>query len=192
MKKLLKEIGKCEVCKAYLPLGPRPIVTAHPNAKIVIIGQAPGTRVHESGIPWDDPSGRQLRKWLGVTDEVFYDASKFALIPMGFCYPGKGKSGDLPPRKECAPLWHKAVLDQMPKLQLTFVIGIYAQKYYLKGNIKRNLTETVRAHNDYYPDYFPLPHPSPRNRFWLSKHPWFDKEVVPLIQLRVAELIEIT
>lgn len=191
MKKLLEEIGKCEVCKAYLPLGPRPIVAAHPKAKIAIIGQAPGRKVHETGIPWDDPSGRQLRKWLGVSDETFYDTSKIALIPMGFCYPGKGKSGDLPPRKECAPLWHNALLDHMPQLQLTLVIGIYAQKYYLKGNTKKNLTETVRAYRDYNPDYFPLPHPSPRNRFWLSKHLWFEKEVVPKMQSRISELLEI-
>jgi len=192
MRKLLKEIGECEVCKAYLPLGPRPIVAAHPKAKIAIIGQAPGTKVHKTGIPWDDPSGRQLRKWLGVVDDVFYDASKFALIPMGFCYPGKGKSGDLPPREECAPLWHNALLEKMPQLQLTLAIGMYAQKYYLKDAIKKNLTETVRAYSDYGPDFFPLPHPSPRNRFWLSKHPWFEKEVVPKMQLRISELLEIT
>lgn len=191
MKRLLEEIGKCEVCKAHLPLGPRPIVRAHPYAKIVIIGQAPGTKVHNTGVPWDDPSGKQLRKWLGVTDEIFYDASKIALVPMGFCYPGKGKSGDLPPRQECAPLWHGALLDKMPQLQLSFVIGMYAQKYYLQGHIKKNLTATVRAFQEYGPAYFPLPHPSPRNRFWLSKNPWFEKEVVPHIQLKVAELLAI-
>lgn len=189
MQNLLEEIRKCEVCKAHLPLGPRPIVAAHPAAKIVIIGQAPGTKVHETGIPWDDPSGRQLRKWLGVTDEVFYDESKIALIPMGFCYPGKGKSGDLPPRTECAPLWHELLMQKMPKLQLILVIGIYAQKYYLKDNAKKNLTETVKAYSEYAPKYIPLPHPSPRNRFWLTKNPWFDKVVVPHLRARIIELI---
>ncbi|MBT8185212.1 MAG: uracil-DNA glycosylase family protein [Eudoraea sp.] len=190
MRKLLSEIGKCEVCRSHLPLGPRPIVKAHPDSKIVIIGQAPGTAVHQTGIPWDDPSGRQLRKWLGVSDDTFYDARKIALIPMGFCYPGKGKSGDLAPRKECAPLWHNALLDKMPKLQLTIVIGNYAQKYYLKDSIKKNLTETVRAFHEYGPDFFPLPHPSPRNRFWLTKHQWFEKEVVPEIRSRTMKVLE--
>lgn len=189
MQNLLAEIRKCEVCKAHLPLGPRPIVAAHPDAKIVIIGQAPGTKVHETGVPWDDPSGRQLRKWLGVSDEVFYDAAKIALIPMGFCYPGKGKSGDLPPRTECAPLWHESLMQKMPKLQLIIVIGTYAQNYYLKGSTKKNLTETVKAYREYGPSYFPLPHPSPRNRFWLSKNPWFDKEVVPELQQLVLPLV---
>lgn len=189
MQKLLKDIRKCEVCKAHLPLGPRPIVAAHPDAKIVIIGQAPGTRVHKTGVPWDDPSGRQLRKWLGVTDEVFYDASKIALIPMGFCYPGKGKSGDLAPRVECAPLWHEPLMQKMPKLQLIVVIGIYAQSHYLKGLTKKNLTETVRAFRDYGPQNFPLPHPSPRNRFWLSKNPWFAQLVIPKLQETVAGLL---
>lgn len=189
MKKLLKEIEKCKVCSAHLPLGPRPVVTAHPDARIVIIGQAPGTKVHNTGVPWDDPSGRQLRKWLGITDETFYDPSKIALMPMGFCYPGKGKSGDLPPRPECAPLWHNDLLEKMPQLQLTLVIGMYAQKYYLKGQVKKNLTTTVRAYQDYFPEYFPLPHPSPRNRFWLSKHPWFEKEVVPKVQQKITELL---
>jgi uracil-DNA glycosylase len=156
---------------------------------MAIIGQAPGTKVHETGIPWDDPSGRQLRKWLGVTDEVFYDPSMIALIPMGFCYPGKGKSGDLPPRPECAPLWHEALLRKMPELQLIVVIGIYAQAYYLKGDAKKNLTETVKAYHDYLPEHFPLPHPSPRNRFWLSKNQWFEKEVVPELKKRVSAAI---
>ncbi|MEX0291477.1 MAG: uracil-DNA glycosylase family protein [Flavobacteriaceae bacterium] len=189
MKTLLKDIRNCEVCKKYLPLGPRPVVAAHPESRIVIIGQAPGTKVHDSGIPWDDPSGKQLRNWLGLADEVFYDAAKVALVPMGFCYPGKGRSGDLPPRKECAPLWHEALLDSMPKLQLIIVIGTYAQAYYLKGITKKNLTETVRAFKEYTPTYFPLPHPSPRNRFWLSKNPWFNKEVVPELQARIRSLL---
>lgn len=186
MQKLLAEIRSCEVCKAHMPLGPRPIVAAHRNAKVVIIGQAPGTKVHQTGVPWDDPSGRQLRSWLGVSDEVFYDEKQIALLPMGFCYPGKGKSGDLPPRPECAPLWHQVLFDRMPNLELIVLVGSYAQKYYLKHNFEKNLTETVRGYRKYLPKYFPLPHPSPRNRFWLSKNPWFEKEVLPTLKETVA------
>ena len=182
MKNLLKDIRQCTICEAHLPLGPRPIVSAHKDSKIVIIGQAPGLKVHTTGIPWDDPSGKQLRKWLDVTDELFYDETKIALVPMGFCYPGKGKSGDLPPRPECAPQWHQKLLDQMPNLQLVILIGMYSQKYYLKEKAKRTLTETVAEYKTYLPNYFPLPHPSPRNRFWLTKNPWFEKEVIPELQ----------
>lgn len=189
MEKLLSEIRSCTVCSAHLPLGPRPIVAAHPKAKIAIIGQAPGKKVHETGVPWDDPSGRQLRKWLGVTDELFYNEKKMALIPMGFCYPGKGNSGDLPPRPECAPLWHKPILEQMPNLQLTILIGQYAQKYYLGSKRRKTLTDTVKNYENYLPQYFVLPHPSPRNRFWLSKNPWFEKEVLPELEKLVTELI---
>ncbi len=189
MKGLLSKIRSCEVCKGRLPLGPRPIVAANKLAKIVIIGQAPGMRVHQSGIPWDDPSGRQLRKWLGVSDEVFYDETKIALVPMGFCYPGKGKDGDLPPRPECAPLWHNPLLAEMANLELTILIGTFAQNYYLKERAKKTLTETVGAFQAYLPSYFPLPHPSPRNRFWLGKNLWFEDEVVPILQKRVWVLI---
>ncbi|MEK6152961.1 uracil-DNA glycosylase family protein [Flavobacteriaceae bacterium 3-367] len=190
MQELLTNIRACEVCRAQLPLGPRPIVAAHPDAKIIIIGQAPGTKVHETGIPWDDPSGRQLRKWLNVSDAVFYDASQIALIPMGFCYPGKGKSGDLPPRPECAPLWHEALWEAMPQLELIVLIGTYAQNYYLGERTKKNLTETVQAYRDYLPKYIPLPHPSPRNRFWLSKNPWFNDQVVPELQERISRIVK--
>lgn len=190
MKNLLKDIRQCTICEAHLPLGPRPIVSAHKDSKIVIIGQAPGLKVHTTGIPWDDPSGKQLRKWLDVTDELFYDETKIALVPMGFCYPGKGKSGDLPPRPECAPLWHQKLLDQMPNLQLVILIGMYSQKYYLKKKAKRTLTETVAEYKTYLPNYFPLPHPSPRNRFWLTKNPWFEKEVIPELQEKVSQILE--
>ncbi|MBN4070690.1 uracil-DNA glycosylase family protein, partial [Olleya sp. AH-315-F22] len=145
----------------------------------------PGTKVHKTGIPWDDPSGKQLRKWLGVTDKVFYDETKIALVPMGFCYPGKGASGDLPPRPECAPQWHELLLDKMPNVELVILIGMYSQKYYLQKAAKKTLTETVKAYQDFLPKYFVLPHPSPRNRFWLTKNSWFDKEVVPELQKRV-------
>lgn len=187
MKALLTKIRNCEACKAHLPLGPRPIVAGHPDARILIIGHAPGTKVHKTGIPWDDPSGKQLRKWMGVTDEEFYDETKIAQMPMGFCYPGKGKTGDLPPRTECAPLWHKPLLSKMPNLKLTILIGQYAQRYYLGNKMEKNLTETVRNYMNYAPDYFVIPHPSPRNRFWLSKNPWFEMEVVTKLQKRVSK-----
>ena len=189
MQDLLYQIKQCTICKNHLPLGPRPIVSAHSEAKIVIIGQAPGTKVHASGIPWDDASGKQLRNWLNVSDGDFYDETKFAIIPMGFCYPGKGKSGDLPPRPECAPQWHKSLFDELKHVELVILIGTYAQNYYLKGGIKKTLTETVRNYKAYLPMYLPLPHPSPRNRFWLTKNPWFEVEVLPELQKRVNELI---
>lgn len=179
MQDLLHNIRQCAICEKHLPLGPRPIVSARPEAKIVIIGQAPGTKVHASGIPWDDASGKQLRKWLDVSAEDFYDETKFAIVPMGFCYPGKGKGGDLPPRPECAPQWHQKLLDFMPNIELILLIGTYSQKYYLKSEAKSTLTETVANYKAYLPKYFPLPHPSPRNRFWLAKNPWFEKEVLP-------------
>lgn len=189
MDKLLTEIRNCEICKASLPRGPRPIVSAHPESRIAIIGQAPGSKVHETGVPWDDPSGKQLRKWLGVTDEEFYDAQLFALIPMGFCYPGKGKSGDLPPRLECAPLWHPSLFEVMSELDMIILIGQYAQRYYLGNQMQNNLTETVRQYQEYLPKYFVLPHPSPRNRFWLSKNPWFEDQVLPKLKSLVSRHI---
>ncbi len=185
MKQLLKNIKACEICKEHLILGPRPVITAHPDAKVVIIGQAPGTKVHASGIPWDDASGKQLRKWLDLSLEEFYDETKIAIVPMGFCYPGKGKTGDLPPRPECAPQWHEILLEKMPKIELVILIGMYAQKYYLKSDARRTLTETVENFEEYLPTYFPLPHPSPRNRFWLTKNPWFEQSVVSELQKKI-------
>jgi uracil-DNA glycosylase len=190
MEHLLQSIYNCDICKAHLPLGPRPIVAAHPDAKIAIIGQAPGTKVHKTGIPWDDPSGKLLRHWLQISDEVFYDPHKIALIPMGFCYPGKGSGGDLPPRPECAPQWHESLFKKMPDLQLIILIGMYSQKYYLKEKAGKTLTENVENYRKYLPKYFPLPHPSPRNRFWLRKNPWFEADVLPVLQNRVQMIFQ--
>lgn len=189
MENLLHEISQCTICSKHLKLGPRPVVSAHSRSKIVIIGQAPGTKVHNSGIPWDDASGKLLRKWLNVSNEDFYNEEKFAIVPMGFCYPGKGKSGDLPPRKECAPQWHKALLDEMPHVELVILIGMYAQKYYLRKEAKSTLTKTVANFKDYLPNYFVLPHPSPRNRSWLTKNPWFEGEVVPRLKNTIQEIV---
>jgi uracil-DNA glycosylase family 4 len=189
MEELLHNIQQCTICSQHLPLGPRPIATAHTESKIVIIGQAPGTKVHNSGIPWDDASGKQLRKWLNVSNEEFYDTKKFAIIPMGFCYPGRGKSGDLPPRLECAPQWHNQLFELMPNVEMVILIGMYAQRYYLQEKAKKTLTETVSNYQEYFPKYFTLPHPSPRNRFWLTKNPWFNAEVVPELQKKVQILL---
>lgn len=189
MRTLLSEISACLICKDQLPLGPRPVVSAHPNSKIVIIGQAPGTKVHQSGVPWDDQSGKQLRKWLNVSEDDFYSPEKFAIVPMAFCYPGKGKSGDLPPRSECAPQWHQALLEGMAEVELIILIGIYAQKYYLGKKAKETLTETVANFNSYLPEFFPLPHPSPRNRFWMRKNPWFEQSVLEVFQNEVAKIL---
>ena len=188
MNELLADIRSCEVCSKYLPLGPRPIVSANKNSRVAIIGQAPGSKVHTSGIPWDDASGKRLKEWLGVSDSQFYDEELFALVPMGFCYPGKGKSGDLPPRPECAPLWHQPLIQGMPDLKLVLLIGNYSQAYYLKDK-KLGLTNRVRLFKEYLPHYFPLPHPSPRNRFWLTKNPWFEEEILPELQKRISEII---
>ena len=187
MEELLADIRKCTICKDFIE--PNPVVLASKQSKIIIVGQAPGIKVHQSGIAWDDASGKQLRKWLGVTDAQFYDTNNFAIVPMGFCYPGKGKSGDLPPRKECAPKWHQPLLDEMPNVKLIILIGMYAQNYHLKDKAKRTLTETVDAFHEYLPDYFVLPHPSPRNRFWLTKNPWFEKEVLPQLKKMIKELL---
>jgi len=188
MKELNREIKGCKICSPYLVDGVNPIFSIHPNSKIAIIGQAPGSIVHKTGIPWDDKSGERLRDWLGVNEDEFYDEQLFALIPMGFCYPGKGISGDLPPRPECAPKWHKLIFSQMNQLQLVLLIGNYAQKYYLKELVKKTLTETVKNYQEYLPKYLPLPHPSPRNNIWLKKNSWFTADVLPQLQTIVKKL----
>ncbi len=182
---LLQQINACRLCAEHFTYEPRPVVQASATARLLIVGQAPGRRVHETGIPWNDPSGDQLRTWLELTPEQFYDSRQIAIVPAGFCYPGKGKSGDLPPRPECAPQWHPPLLKAMPKLQLILLIGGYAQTYYLQKKRKITLTDTVASYAEYLPRFFPLPHPSPRNRFWLTRNPWFVEEVLPVLKEQV-------
>lgn len=182
MKKQILEIKGCNICKKFLPFAPKPIVSVNKRSRILIIGQAPGRKVQQSGIPWDDASGNELRRWLGVDRSQFYDQKLFGLMPMGFCYPGKGKSGDLPPRPECAPQWHTQILPQITDLRLILLIGQYAQKYYLGDKLKLTLTQTVKNFKAYLPDFLPLVHPSPRNNIWQKKNPWFEETVVPHLQ----------
>lgn len=185
---LLRDVRACTVCAAHLPLGPRPVVRASVDARVLIVGQAPGARVHASGIPWDDASGKRLRQWLGVDDATFYDETRIALVPMGFCYPGKGRSGDNPPRPECAPLWFERLRSAMPRIELTVLIGQYAQRHVLGARRHASLTETVAAWREHGPSIVALPHPSPRNVAWFKRHPWFDDEIVPMLRERVAEV----
>ncbi len=189
LARIIDEVKRCDICREHLPLGPRPVVVCRSTARLLIVGQAPGTRVHRTGIPWNDPSGERLREWMGVDREVFYEHPSIAIMPMGFCYPGKGKSGDLPPRKECAEQWHDRLLQQMPQIELTLAIGQYAQTHYLPDKGTRGVTETTRHWRRFAPEYLPLPHPSPRNNLWLRKNPWFESEVLPGLRQRVADLL---
>ena len=189
MDALLAEIRACRACAAYLPLGPRPIVQASASARLLIVGQAPSLTVHQTGVPWNDKSGDQLRRWLGIDRELFYDAARIAIVPMGYCYPGRGKSGDLPPRKECAPLWHDRLLAQMPHIELTLLIGQYAQRHFLRKTARGGVTETVAAFADHAPRFIPLPHPSPRNTAWFQHHPWFERDVLPVLRERVQQAL---
>jgi uracil-DNA glycosylase len=189
LKVLLPQVLACTRCEPALPLGARPVLQVHASARILIAGQAPGRKVHASGVPFDDVSGDRLREWLGVSREEFYDARNFAILPMGFCYPGTGSSGDLPPRPECAPAWRAPLLATMPKLQLTLVLGQYAQAYHL-GADAGSVTEVVQAWRSYWPSRLPLPHPSPRNQLWVSRNPWFAKEVLPALRRRVRALLD--
>jgi uracil-DNA glycosylase len=191
LNQLLSRIRACRVCEESLPLGPNPVVRASVTARILIVGQAPGTKVHASGIPWDDQSGKRLRNWLGLSPEIFYDEAKIAIVPMGFCYPGKGSSGDLPPRPECAEHWHQALKKHMPEIRLTLLIGQYAQANYLGDRRKSNLTQTVQAWLEYLPDFIALPHPSPRNIFWLKRNEWFEHEVVPELRRHVKQILNL-
>lgn len=180
----------CAVCAAHLPLGPRPVVRASASARLLIVGQAPGTRVHETGIPWNDRSGDRLRDWLAIDRETFYDERRIAIMPMGFCYPGRdAKGGDLPPRQECAPLWHPRLRPLLRSVQLTLLVGRYAQAYYLGTRCGRSVTETVAAWREHLPDFLPMPHPSWRSTGWLKNNPWFLDSVVPVLRERVRTLL---
>ena len=185
---LLDEVRRCQLCATHLPLGPRPVLQAGRRARILLAGQAPGRKVHASGVPFDDASGDRLRQWLGVSRETFYDPERIAILPMGFCFPGTGKSGDLPPRPECAPAWRQRLLAELGEIELTLVIGQYAQAYYLPDAMG-NLTNTVRDWRRHWPTVLPLPHPSPRNNLWLRRNPWFEAEVLPALRQRVAEAL---
>jgi uracil-DNA glycosylase len=185
---LLATVRRCRICEDSLPCGPRPVLQLHPQAKILIAGQAPGRKVHASGVPFDDASGDRLRAWMGVSRDTFYDPEKIAILPMGFCYPGTGKSGDLPPRKECAPEWREPLMQSLTDLRLTLVIGQYALAWHLPAT-KKNLTETVRAWQEYGPGVMPLPHPSPRNNIWLKKNPWFSEALLPQLAVQVRQAL---
>ena len=182
---LMAEARACTICAKDLPHGPRPVFQFHPSAKILLAGQAPGRKVHESGRPYTDVSGDRLRSWMGISNEDFYNPKKVAIVPMGFCFPGTGKSGDLPPRLECAPAWREQFLGRLKTLQLTIVIGQYALAYHLP-NAGSSLTEVVSKWRDHWPTVLPIPHPSPRNQMWLKRNPWFEKDVLPALRLRVA------
>lgn len=190
MDELLDSVRRCSVCRDVLPFGPNPVVRASRESRIIIIGQAPGTKVHRTGIPWNDPSGDLLREWMQLDRQSFYDETRIALMPMAFCYPGKGKSGDLPPRPECAPLWHSPLMGFMKQVRLTLLVGQYSQKYYLGKAAPKTLTETVRRFRDFLPEFFPLPHPSPRNRYWLMRNPWFGDELLPVFREVVRMALE--
>jgi uracil-DNA glycosylase len=187
---LLVRIRACRECEAHLPLGPRPVLRASATARVLIVGQAPGTKVHESGIPWNDPSGDRLRDWLDLDKDTFYDETRIAIVPSGFCYPGRHeRGGDLPPRPECAPLWHEPLRERMPGIEITLLVGQYAQWHYLGKRRGKTLTETVARWRDFAPDYFPTPHPSWRSTNWLKKNPWFEAEALPDLRARVHALL---
>jgi uracil-DNA glycosylase len=189
LARLLEDIRDCRLCEAHLPHGPRPVLQVARGARLRIIGQAPGRKVHETGVPWNDASGERLRAWLGLTLDQFHDAHQVALIPMGFCYPGKAASGDRPPRRECAPRWHGALEALLPDLGLTLLVGQYAQARYLGTTRKATLTDTVWAWREYLPQgLLPLPHPSPRNQPWLAVNPWFERQLLPAVRAAVKRL----
>lgn len=184
-----KQILSCTICESHLPHGVNPVLQINPKAKILIAGQAPGRKVHESNIPFNDASGKRLRDWMGVSDELFYDPEVVAIVPMGFCFPGTGKSGDLPPRPECAKKWRSPLLEQLPNIELTILIGLYAMKWHLKKEMASTLTETVKNWKNYPDNIFPIPHPSPRNFGWLRKNPWFEDDVLPHLKQRISKML---
>lgn len=186
---LLTEVRACTLCAGHLPLGPRPVLQMQASARILIASQAPGRKVHDTGIPFNDASGDRLRAWLGINREVFYDPKQIAILPMGFCFPGTGTSGDLPPRPECAVKWRKTLLARLKKLQLTLVIGQYAMAWHLP-DASGTLTEIVKDWRKYWPLTFPLPHPSPRNNLWLKRNPWFERELIPVLRNRVSAVLQ--
>ncbi len=190
LERLLREIRSCRVCAAHLALGPRPVLRARTSARLLIVGQAPGTRVHETGIPWNDRSGERLRAWLSVSSDQFYDESEIAIVPIGFCYPGRdAKGGDRPPRPECAPLWHARIRQHLKEIALTLLVGRYAQLHYLKERAAPTLTETVGNWRRYGPEIIPMPHPSWRTQGWTKRNPWFEEELLPALRERVAVVL---
>nr|WP_180323095.1 uracil-DNA glycosylase family protein [Marinobacter adhaerens] len=185
---MVRQVRACTICADVLPRGPRPVVQLSPESRILVVGQAPGRRVHDTGLPFNDPSGDRLRQWMGITRETFYDERKLAILPMGFCYPGTGKSGDLPPRPECAPAWREVLLERLENVGLTLVIGQYAHAWHLPG-ARKSVTDNVRNWHQYWPELLPMPHPSPRNNLWLRRNPWFEEGVIPKLQERVSGLL---
>lgn len=189
LEDLLRQVRTCRLCAAHLPLGPRPVLQAQAAARILVVGQAPGRKVHDTGLPFNDPSGERLREWMGIDRSVFYDARRIALVPMGFCYPGTGRSGDLPPRPECAAAWRARLLAGLPAIELTLVLGRYAHDWHLPGAPSRTLADTARAWRERWPHLVALPHPSPRNNLWLRRNPWLEAEVLPRLRERVRQVL---
>jgi uracil-DNA glycosylase len=187
--KISRDARSCRFCEKQLPVKPNPVFRVGHAARLLIVGQAPGRRVHESGIPWNDPSGDVLREWLQLDREAFYDTSRIAIVPMGLCYPGTVAGSDLPPRRECAPRWQPRFKAALPNVGLTLLIGAYAQKYWLEDKSKQSVAETVRAFEEYLPEYFVLPHPSWRNKAWMKKNPWFAEVVIPALRRRVKPIL---
>jgi uracil-DNA glycosylase len=186
---LLTAVRACRACDAHLPLGPRPVLQAGTTAQILVVGQAPGAKAHASGVPWDDRSGERLRAWMGIGAETFYDRARVAILPMGYCYPGRATSGDLPPRRECAELWLDELLAKLPRIELTLLIGQYAQAHFLRGAGHASVTATTRDWRVHAPRIIPLPHPSPRNVAWFKANPWFDDELLPVLRHNVRKLV---
>ena len=185
---LLTAVRQCRACEQHLPLGPRPLLQVSEEARILIVGQAPGSRAHATGIPWNDPSGARLRAWMGIEIASFYDATQIAIIPMGYCYPGRGNGGDLPPRRDCSRLWLDHLLAKLPRVEITLLVGLHAQRHFLGNRRKQSLTEAVKAWQEFAPEYLPLPHPSPRNTPWLRRNPWFEHELLPVLRQRIRSL----